>query len=80
MDLGIIWIFIAAIVLAFVMAFVSDMRGKRSTQKYRTEYEQSLKAQEEILALLRESISLQAKANKHLLAIQRSITSNNYKD
>jgi hypothetical protein len=61
------------------MAFISDIRNKRSAERYRTEYEQSLNAQEEILVLLRESISLQAKANEHLLAIQHSIDSTSNK-
>ena len=79
MDLGIIWIFIAAIAVAFAMAFVSDIRRKRSAENYRTEYEQSLKVQEEILVLLRESVSLQAKANQQLLAIHQSLDNANEK-
>lgn len=70
MELGFLWIFIAAIAIAiaFVMAYISDIRNKRAARRYRSDYEQTLTTQEEILVLLRESVSLQAKANEFLLA------------
>lgn len=77
MELGFLWIFIAAIAIAFVMAYISDIRNKRAARRYRSDYEQSLKTQEEILVLLRESVSLQAKANELLFAIHHSIERTN---
>jgi Flp pilus assembly protein TadB len=73
MDLGIMWIFVGAIVVVFALALVSSARGKREAARYRGEYEQSLKTQAAAVELLREVASSQREANERLDAIQKSL-------
>jgi hypothetical protein len=72
MDMGIMWIFVAAIVIVFALAFATDFRGQRAAKKYRADYERSLKIQEDMLELLRELVALQRETVRRLEAIQQS--------
>ena len=66
MELGPIWIFVAAIVIVFAMTGISGARGKREAAKYRAEYERSLQVQSEMLQLVREMVSLQQQTVQRL--------------
>ena len=54
MDLGIMWIFVGAIVVVFALTFLSQARAKRDAAKYRADYERSLQLQQEMVDCLRE--------------------------
>ena len=66
MELGPIWIFVAAIVIVFAMTGISGARGKRDAAKYRAEYERSLQVQAEMLELVREMVTLQQQTVQRL--------------
>ena len=66
MELGPIWIFVAAIVIVFVMTGISGARGKRDAAKYRAEYERSIQVQAEMLELVREMVTLQQQTVQRL--------------
>ena len=48
------WIFVGAIAVVFVMAFVTQSRARREAAKYRADYDRSLKLQQEMVDHLRE--------------------------
>ena len=75
MDLGIMWIFVGAIAVVFALAWYGDRRSKQVAARYRTDYEHSLKVQQDMLELLREFVALQREMSKRLEAIHQSLQS-----